>query len=226
MEWFHNMKRKKYISIVVIVVVFIIIALFISSIVRKYMIQTEKDISLPTSAEIVSQIEDVYVTVDPNYEYPQEDRYEYVKLDDDTYLSLYLLDMYLHGYKLLHNLDENIITAYDVYSLVYEMNESKYAEFEKFVTWFKKENGSQFCYWIKDGLKLALDNCNDKAVVNNKTHSQMTYEDWLKFENWIKENPDYDLAKENYCYYYLLEALGFTELPRFDGSSDQVYVFY
>ena len=60
----------------------------------------------------------------------------------------------------------------------------------------------------------------------DKKIKYLTAEESFELEQWIKENPDYELASEEPNYYFLLEILGVENLPEVATGGDRIYTFY
>jgi len=104
---------------------------------------------------------------------------------------------------------EEILLEDEAVSLYSNYDEKTLGKFEKLYEWYTKNGGEKLCEiyssGIYDAYLLYLNNTGNE--INNKTiPSQLTFEDYLDLESYMKGNPNCDNASKNYI--QLLEWLG------------------
>ena len=173
-------------------------------------------------------------TNDENQEYKSSNWYvdHMILPDNKTIVSMYLVKVKTHLYNLVTEGDL-VLNEYDLTDL-YLNKSPKQNEFEDFYNWYlfgtqsDSENGYQkYNYYYKGiaiGYRLYRDingsNFKDKEI------KYLTAEESFELEQWIKENPDYELASEEPNYYFLLEILGVENLPEVATECERIYTFY
>ena len=117
------------------------------------------------------------------------------------------LRIYLHVYSLDTGI-ENIPTAEEVEGLYNQYDQVTYEKYYQFYDWYRN-NGGAACDAYLDGMFIAYMNYKDKFGIDYKdidTWNDFKFEDFIDFETYVKENPDY--TETNYAYKRLLKWLG------------------
>ena len=152
--------------------------------------------------------------------------------DNDTMVSLYKIKVKTHLYNLVTEGDL-VLNEYDLTDL-YLNKSPKQEEFEDFYNWHlygtesDRENGNEkydnYYKGMATGYRLYRE--SNGHEFKDKDIFYLTAEDELELEQWIKENPDYDTASEDYCYNSYLKLLGVENLPEVATEGERIYTFY
>ena len=152
--------------------------------------------------------------------------------DNETMVSMYLVKVKTHLYNLVTEGDL-VLNEYDLTDL-YLNKSPKQEEFEDFYHWHlygtksDSENGNEkydnYYKGMATGYRLYRE--SNGREFKDKDIFYLTAEDELELEQWIKENPDYDTASEDYCYNSYLKLLGVENLPEVATEGERIYTFY
>lgn len=152
--------------------------------------------------------------------------------DKKTIVSLHVLKKKIHVYKLIENKD--IVLTYEDVINLYSMdfskaNRDKTDEFNNFFNWWRDsvsgQSGSAKYSWYIDGMKVGAEiyEKQNGGRFKGKDMQKLTTEEYFQLEDWVKENPDYDLAKEDYNYNFLLKILDVDDVPDASAANNRVY---
>ena len=145
---------------------------------------------------------------------------------EEITVSLYVLNSKIHAYNLIEN-KKLTLTGEQIVDLYSVSNDKIQKEFDEFHYWFLN-NGSTKYRSYYNGLSKGYglyEKVNNKKYLD-KDFSKFTLQEEIELEQWIKENPDYELASEEPNYYFLLEILGVENLPEVATECERIYTFY
>ncbi len=152
--------------------------------------------------------------------------------DNETMVSMYLVKVKTHLYNLVTEGDL-VLNEYDLTDL-YLNKSPKQEEFEDFYHWHlygtksDSENGNEkydnYYKGMATGYRLYRESIGHEF--KDKDIWYLTAEENSELEQWIKENPDYDTASEDYEYNFLLDLLGVENLPEVATEGESIYVVY
>ncbi len=152
--------------------------------------------------------------------------------DNKTMVSLNEIKLKTHLYNLTTE-SNLVLNEYDLTDL-YLNKSSKQEKFESFYNWYVfgtemdiKTGSSKYEKYYR-GIALGHKSYRDMNGSNfkDKKIKYLTAEESFELEQWIKENPDYELASEEPNYYFLLEILGVENLPEVATEGERIYTFY
>ena len=152
--------------------------------------------------------------------------------DNETMISLYKIKVKTHLYNLATEGDL-VLNEYDLTDL-YLNKSPKQEAFEDFYNWYLygekpgAMSGSEIYDIYVEGITTGyiLYRESNGHEFKDKDILYLTAEDELELEQWIKENPDYDTASEDYCYNSYLKLLGVENLPEVATEGERIYTFY
>lgn len=207
------MKRKKWIKMLILVLVF---SLFASG------CETKKKREEIARAEYIEEYlkELGRMNAIINADVPSEDDYKMkwfrdtvLLPDGETTVSLYEMDSRIYAYNIIENKNLSL-TGEQIVSLYSYPDEAIQTEFDSFCNWFS-QNGTTKYRSYYDGLiagcRLYKDQTGEQFA--DKDFNEFTAQEEFELAQWIKENPDYDLASEDIDYHRLLGYLEVDDLP-------------
>ncbi len=163
----------------------------------------------PTQEEIQAEFIEIMrymgLLIPPGSESEFENN-EIVKVAEGVLIYGKNLEIFLHVYELDTDF-ENIPTAEEVEGLYNQYDQVTYEKYYQFYDWYRN-NGGAACDAYLDGMFIAYMNYKDEYGVDYKncSWSDYTVANFIDFETYVKENPDY--AETNYAYKRLLKWLG------------------
>lgn len=151
--------------------------------------------------------------------------------DNETTISLYKLKIKLHLYEIIEDKDDlSVEDIIKLSSMDYaNSNPEKNNQFDMLYKWCRYSNDDEcgnakynfYRYGIRSGFEIYKKKNNKNF--KDKELLQLTSEEIFELEDWIKENPDYDLAKEDYNYNFLLKILDVDNVPDASAANNRVY---
>ena len=133
--------------------------------------------------------------------------------DGETTVSLYAMDSRIYAYNIIENGNLSL-TAEQIVSLYSSADEAIQSEFDAFCVWFLQNGGSKYTDYYEgliEGCCLYEDQTGE--LFAGKDFNEFTAQEEWELAQWIKENPDYDLAAENIDYHRILGYLEVENLP-------------
>lgn len=138
-----------------------------------------------------------------------------LEIDDDLYIWPEDLKIKLHVYAWVGDSNgtvptaDEVITFDEVIELYSDFDEAVFEKFEKFYLWNSRDGGEKLYKTYRSGIQtvyaLYIDD-NGKRINSKEFFTELTFEDYLELEAYIKENPHFE--EEDKDYQKVLKWLG------------------
>ena len=144
--------------------------------------------------EYIEMLDEMLLYFDPDFDYGDTKPYR-TKLDEGVEIFEEDLKIMLHIYAMVAK-PEDPPTAEEVKSLYYQYDEDIYQKFYTFYRWYDGYLYTVYHFAMNISASQYSDQFGEPLI--DKRWGQYTFEDFLKLEEYVKENSDFSETSNDY----------------------------